>query len=1026
MSNTVGKISGQMLENNLVRRDMQTGDENLSFETDLLYLDVFNKRVGINNDTPFRQLVVDSDIRTTNLIVDNLFTFPNFEISSNVITNTDGDILIESPTTIGAGGLATEGILIDVGFIRSRRSNEDIDLIPAGSGNILFYSNVEVNGNLHATGDVTFDGSFTIGDSDADSVTFAADIAGNLIPDADLTYSIGSSTKKFSELGTSLINGQDINSTATSVAGVDLSVRPGNIYFVAENGDNAFTGDHENGPFRTIAYALSQATSGDTVFVYPGVYMEYWPLVIPEGVTLKGSGLRATKIIPQAATNDYDAIHLNGQTTVSDLTISNFFYNNVANTGYAFRFANNLNVSSRSPYMQNISVITENESSLASAGRGAYIDGSVANPASKEASMLFHSATFITPGADCIIMKNGVRVEWLNSFIYYANKGLLAENGSLGFAGLGNKFGAEVRSIGSANVYGNYGVWADGDETLMYLINHNFGYIGSGTDSNNDPTDAIQANETIELNDGKIYYQSVDHKGDFRVGDQLLIESSTGSVTFTSTNVTANNLTVTDGTNTSYADAQQVSTGNITFTNNTIQSTVGGINLNPFNTTLNITSDFFGESLTGNNNLTVDNSTTFGNSGTDIATVNARINSDLIPDNSSYELGASSNKWRTLFGASLFFEDIRIDTNTITTTLSNSDLELAANGTGVVRISDNFRLDQNLSISGTTNLQNTTVNGITSVTGFLNVTNTFQAAGYQTDDIVFDDNYITTTLSNSSLEFRADGTGGVTVDQTLRFTNGTLSNVLLAGTESQRSIIFSPYSNESIIINSSTALTLPLGNNTNRVLSSSGEIRFNNLSNTFEGRVSGGFRNFYGLFDSDNNTGITAESSLGANDNTIRMLVNGVSQATITSQSLTINNSLRVDELILNSNIISTFNSNADLELDRSGSGVVQFKDNFTIVNNIFTNINNNAETQIVSTGTGYVRFVGNKALQIPAGTEAEKPVGIPVGSTRWNTDLGYLEVYDGSAWVISTGGGAAITAGEMEDIADEWILIFG
>ena len=29
--------------------------------------------------------------------------------------------------------------------------------------------------------------------------------------------------------------------------------------------------------------------------------------------------------------------------------------------------------------------------------------------------MLFHSATFITPGVDAISMTNGVRVEWLNS-----------------------------------------------------------------------------------------------------------------------------------------------------------------------------------------------------------------------------------------------------------------------------------------------------------------------------------------------------------------------------------------------------------------------------------------------------------------------------------------------------------------------------------------------------------------------------------------------------------------------------------
>lgn len=1026
MANTVGKISGAMLENNLLRADMATGDENLAFESDLLFLNVFNKRVGINTDIPFRELLVNSYLKTTDLIVDNLFTIPNFEVSGNTITNTDGNILVASTARIGAGGLATEGIRIDAGFIRSLRSNEDIDLVPAGSGVINFYSNVEVIGNLHATGDVTFDGNFTIGNSDTDTVSFAADVAGDIVPDANLIYNIGSPIKRFSEVSTLLVNGVDYNASATVVDGVDLSLRPGKIWFVAENGSNSFTGDHENGPFRTIEYALSQATVGDSIFVYPGTYMEYWPLTVPAGVTLKGSGLRATKIIPQAATNDEDAILLNGETTVSDLTISNFFYNSGADTGYAFRFANNFQVTSRSPYIQNVSVITENESSLASAGRGALIDGSVANAASKEASMLFHSATFITPNADCIIMKNGVRVEWLNSFIYYANIGLYAENGLLGFANLGLKYGAEVRSIGSANVYGNYGAWADGDETLMYLINHNFGYIGSGLDNNNDPTDTAQINEVTELNDGKIYYQSVDHKGDFRVGNELLVESSTGKITFSGSNITATNLTVTDGTNTSYIDQLQASTGNIIISNNSIQSIVGGINFAPQNSTFNITSNFTGNTLTTTGNFSVDGNTVFGNATTDTVSITAQTTTNLIPKTSFYNLGSSSRKWRALYSSEMLFDDIKIDTNVITTTLSNSNLELLANGTGVVRVSDSLRLDQNLNVSGTSNFQSTTVNGTVNVNGFLNVTGSFQASGYQTDDILFDDNYITTTLSNSSLEFRARDAGGVIVDQTIKFTSGEISNVLLAGLETDRSIIFAPSSNQGVNILTDTALKLPVGNNTNRILSSTGEIRLNNLGNFFQGRVIGGNKNLIGLFDSDNNTGITPELTIGANDNIIRMIINGTTQTRIDKQGVNILNRLRIDETRLDSNIISTFNSNADLELERSGTGVVQIKDNFTITDNILTNLNSGAATEIRSTGAGYVKFVGNKAIQIPSGTTAEQPASVPTGATRWNTEVNYLEVWNGSAWVIATGGGATVSSTDMETITNDYILIFG
>ena len=47
-------------------------------------------------------------------------------------------------------------------------------------------------------------------------------------------------------------------------------------------------------------------------------------------------------------------------------------------------------------------------------------------------------------------------------------------------------FGAEIRSIASAAVYGNYGVYGDGPGVVMYLIGQNLAYIGTGKDNSND------------------------------------------------------------------------------------------------------------------------------------------------------------------------------------------------------------------------------------------------------------------------------------------------------------------------------------------------------------------------------------------------------------------------------------------------------------------------------------------------------------------------------------------------------------
>jgi len=309
------------------------------------------------------------------------------------------------------------------------------------------------------------------------------------------------------------LNGQRVEVDDLSVGDASLALRQGNIFYVSVNGDDNNVGDHQHGPFRTIKHALSVAdasTAGPvTIHTYPGVYEEEFPLTVPPHVTVSGHDLRNTVIKPTPATQDQDAFLIQGDVTVENITIKDFYYNSATNTGNAFRFTPNGLVSTRSPYVRNISVITQGSITstddprgfnTGDAGRGAYVDGSELDADSLEASMLFHSVTFITPGVDAITMTNGVRVEWLNSFTYFANRGLYALEGTIGKP-LGNsslRYGAEIRSIGSANVYGNFGAVANGSSTLMYLISHNFAYIGTGKDVTNDGTLVEQANETVE------------------------------------------------------------------------------------------------------------------------------------------------------------------------------------------------------------------------------------------------------------------------------------------------------------------------------------------------------------------------------------------------------------------------------------------------------------------------------------------------------------------------------------------------
>jgi hypothetical protein len=64
--------------------------------------------------------------------------------------------------------------------------------------------------------------------------------------------------------------------------------------------------------------------------------------------------------------------------------------------------------------------------------------------------------------------------------------------------------------------------------------------------------------------------------------------------------------------------------------------------------------------------------------------------------------------------------------------------------------------------------------------------------------------------------------------------------------------------------------------------------------------------------------------------------------------------------------------------------------------------------------------------MVIPSGVNSERRSSPEVGESRWNTQLGYLECFNGTIWVVSTGGGEEITTPIMEDLSNVWSLILG
>ena len=190
----VGRISGPLLKANLLRQGVD-----LAFETDLLYLDVNNSRIGIKTSTPSAELDINGSARIQSLdILDTTLPIGNITIDggTNTISTSASQFNIATPNSvIYQDRLQIDDIEIDGSVIRTLGTNQNLEFRPNGTGTINFVGNTNVTGNLHATGNISADGDITIGDDDTDTITINADIASNIIPDTTNTYTIGSSTK---------------------------------------------------------------------------------------------------------------------------------------------------------------------------------------------------------------------------------------------------------------------------------------------------------------------------------------------------------------------------------------------------------------------------------------------------------------------------------------------------------------------------------------------------------------------------------------------------------------------------------------------------------------------------------------------------------------------------------------------------------------------------------------------------------------------------------------------------------------
>ena len=186
----IGRISGSVLKSNLTRNGTD-----LAFETNLLYLDVTNSRVGVGTSEPSSTLQISGTTTTAGFTANGAINIDGTGTSNmdNVIIGANTAVAITG-TTITGTSVVADGVTITDNTVKTNSSNANLELDANGSGKVsisgmLFPSSDGSSGQFIKTdgsGNLSFatvstnsitqaDSNVTVSDTGTGAVTIAAD-----------------------------------------------------------------------------------------------------------------------------------------------------------------------------------------------------------------------------------------------------------------------------------------------------------------------------------------------------------------------------------------------------------------------------------------------------------------------------------------------------------------------------------------------------------------------------------------------------------------------------------------------------------------------------------------------------------------------------------------------------------------------------------------------------------------------------------------------------------------------------------
>jgi len=827
------------------------------------------------------------------------------------------------------------------------------------SNNALTATNGTLTGTLDVTGNLTIGGALVrLGDDGTDSITISAEVENDLVPNLSGVYNLGSTTKNWR--------------TAFS----DVLVTDG----ITFEGNKIFTVDSNAD--------LELDASGTGQIIIPNARFDA-NLTVDGNVT---SNPTSKDVVTQSSSE----FTVGGNITVAN---NSFYTNVITQTLTVPSTAAQTNIG---PIRIDDNTITTTQTNadleLRPSGTGlvrVVSDLEITNTLyAPSANYSLVSASMDATSANHLVVENRLQINALSINESISISGNKIETNT-------TNADLELRASGTGEVIIGENLLVENDFTVngsTTLVNVPANSTTATTITTTNISTPGMTFDNVEFRGNVIQTNDTNSDLEFRA-------NGTGEVIVQENFVLSENFTVSGDTSFQAVDSLQITADNVTVnTNISMPSnmTVEGISFignaitsNTTNSDLDLRASGtgvvrFGEDVTVVNDLTVNGETTF----TNIANSNQTANNIIV---------------ETLTANEIQFEDININGNRIQTTLSNSDLELQSAGTGIVRFGEQLNLGEGFTVNGTLTVGGITINDDVSL-------NELELSS----NIRFDDNYITTTESNSDLDLRASGTGvvrfgeDVTVNNTVK-TDDDSTNVL-------------EITADKIIANSTDSIIIPKGTvDLNADSTLNADIRYDTSINEFVGKRGSYQAVFGGVYSDDLQTRIKVISDTNTlnfdiNGNTV-MSMNAIGETYVDRIELSGSDSTP-GGIDIDGNRIATNWTNADIILapeggtGRVGLNNIQFLDDTAYIGS------NTGVLQ--ATGKGYVKFGQNNAVVVPSGDSTNREPNPEIGSTRYNFALGFLENYTTSGWVTAAGSSQGIFQQQMDELMNEYILIFG